>query len=247
MEIGPDHCSYAYWQRSTNTISRLKFVSFIERESEEKLPELLQAMLQQPVSAAYISSAFPQAMLVPTKYFQQNCDLLRQQYPLERYTCLHDTINDWQMVNLYALPQPVHQQVSEAFSNAAFFHVYTPAIQVYNGYAADSQLNVHFTPGSFRVLLKKESSLQLAQTYSYSSPLDVVYFLLKICLEFSLEQAEVFLILSGLVEKDSNLFTEMEQYFANIHFAHPPEIKLPGSDLPHYFFTSLYNLAVCVS
>jgi hypothetical protein len=74
----------------------------------------------------------------------------------------------------------------------------------------------------------------------------VAYYLLKICYAFELSQQEVYLILSGLVEKSSNLFAELQQYFAHIHFAQRPEISLPQTSHPHHYFTSLYNLAACV-
>ena len=148
---------------------------------------------------------------------------------------------------MFGLPKSLYQTLQQSFSTIDFCHAYTPGIKIYNGFVADQQLMVHFTPQYFRVLLKKQAAIHLAQTYSYTSPLDVVYFLLKICYEFELEQSTTNVILSGLMEKESPMFTELEQYFSHVHFAHPPEISLPESKYPHYFFTSLYNLAACVS
>jgi hypothetical protein len=89
--------------------------------------------------------------------------------------------------------------------------------------------------------------VQLAQVYAYKTPLDVVYFLLKICYEFALDQSEVFLILSGLIDQDSAMYAELYNYFLNLHFAQAPLFSLPENDYPHHYFTSLYNLAACVS
>lgn len=247
LEIGNDYCSYAYWHQQTNTIDHLQFVSFRETELESTLPGLLEKFNQQKFQAVHVCSAFPQSLLVPTKYFANSYETLDLVYDQPAQAYFHDRINDWQMVNLYAMPHPLHRDLQQAFAEVQFIHAYTPSIRVYNGYVADNQLIVHFTPNYFRVLLRKEANIHLAQTYAYTTPLDVVYYLLKICYEFSLEQSSVYLILSGLVEKDSALYAELEQYFANVHFAHPPEIKLPDNNLPHYFFTSLYNLATCVS
>lgn len=247
LEIGRDHCSYAYWHRPTNTIDQLQFISFQETEGEEHLPTILEAIQQHRFQSVHVCSAFPQSILVPWKYFTDNYEALDIIYDQPSQEYLHDRIAEWQMVNMYALPKYLHQQLQQSFSGAEFVHAYTPTIKVYNGYVADHQLMVHVTPQYFRVLLKKSASIQLAQTYSYTTPLDVVYYLLKICYEFGLEQSSVYVILSGLVEKDSALYTELEQYFVNVHFAHPPEIKLPDNSHPQYFFTSLYNLATCVS
>ncbi|HEX8314608.1 MAG TPA: DUF3822 family protein [Flavisolibacter sp.] len=247
LEIGKDFCTYAFWHKPSHSIDQLRFISFQETEGEEHLLGILSAIKGQHFQAVYVCSAFPQSILVPTKYFHDDYEALDVIYeqPAQQYLC--DRIAEWQMVNMYALPKNLHEFIGQKFSNAAYVHAYTPAIKVYNGYVADTQLTVHFTPQYFRVLLKKDAAIHLAQTYSYTSPLDVVYYLLKICYEFGLDQSSVYLILSGLVEKDSSLFTELAQYFINVHFAHPPELKLPDNSHPHYFFTSLYNLATCVS
>jgi hypothetical protein len=112
--------------------------------------------------------------------------------------------------------------------------------------AAD-QIDLHFTTQDFRVLVKKDQHVLLAQTYQYKTPLDVVYYLLKISYEFDLDQSSTFLIVSGLIEKDSALYQELHNYFVQLHFAQATTYELPENSHPHYYFTSLYNLASCVS
>ncbi len=247
LEIGKDHCSYALWHKPSQTIDHLRYLSFQETEEQDHLPTLFSAINQHQYESVVVCSALPQSILVPNKYFNNNYEALDVVYDQPAQEYLNDRIAEWQMVNMYALPRTTYQSIQQAFSNVQFIHAYTPAIKVYNGFVADNQLSVHFTPRYFRVLLKKETAIYLAQTYSYTTPLDVVYYLLKICYEFELDQSSVFIILSGLVERESNLYSELEQYFVNVRFAHVPEIKLPDNQLPHYFFTSLYNLATCVS
>jgi hypothetical protein len=194
-----------------------------------------------------VCAAFPQAILFPHKYFKRDYSALKAVYDLPAQAYFYDSIEEWQMVNAYAVPESIYDSLTDAFAKVQFIHCYTPAIKVYNGFVADNQLSVHFTGRYFRVLLKKEMAVQLVQTYAYKTPLDVVYYLLKICREFAVSQADVYLILSGLVEKESTLYAEVRQYFGQVHFAQQPVIKLPQSPHPHHFFTSLYNLAACVS
>jgi hypothetical protein len=247
LEAGRDYCSYVYWHRPTNTIDGMQFHSFAEVEAEKRIAAILAQCKEFNFGSVVVSSAFPQALLVPGKYFTDDYSLLDAIYdqPLQVYK--NDPIPEWQMVNIYSLPTALHQLLESTFSSLQFIHAYTPVIKVYNGFVSDNQLSLYFTPQHFRVVLKKESAIHLAQTYSYQTPLDVVYYLLKICYEFGMEQSTVHLILSGLIEKDSALFTELQQYFTNVHFAHPPQMALPETELPHHFFTSLYNLALCVS
>ena len=247
LEIGKDYCSYGIWHKPIQEIDRLQFITFEETEADTNLKEIIEKMNGRKFHSVIISSAFPQSVLVPFKYFNTDHRVLDLIHDLPPQIYLYDRITEWQMVNVYGIPQTLHSIFQQTFQQVQYLHVYTPGIKVYNGYNANNQLAVHFTPHYFRVILKKEGNVHLAQTYFYVSPLDVVYYLLKICYEFNLDQSAVFIILSGLVEKESSLFKELEQYFTNVHFANPPEMKLPNDDLPQYFFTSLYNLARCVS
>jgi hypothetical protein len=247
LEVGKGHCSIAHLNKQSNSISFVQVVSFDEPEIEERFPELVRSFDGQRFETVVACSAFPQSLLFPIKYFKQDYTALNLVYDLPAQAYFYDRIEEWQMVNAYAVPERIYDTLTETFPNVAFMHCYTPGIKVYNGFVADNQLSVHFTEKFFRVLLKKDMMVHLAQMYPYQAPLDVVYYLLKICHEFGLSQQEVFVILSGLVEKNSILFTELQQYFTNIHFAMQPEIGLPQSPHPHYFFTSIYNLAACVS
>jgi hypothetical protein len=247
LEAGKDYCSYGLWERAANAMHRLRYTTFAETNATEHFSEIIDEVKDSKFESVYISSGFPQALLYPTSFFKGDFDVLNVIYDQASQAYLHDAIPEWQMVNAYAMPSSMHEILQQAFPSSHFVHAYTPTIKVYNGYTAENQLSVHFVPDHFRVVLKKGSTVHLAQTYRYETPLDVIYYLLKICYEFSLEQSAVYLILSGLIEKASALFIEIEQYFINVHFAHPPALRLPESEHPHYFFTSLYNLAQCVS
>lgn len=246
LELGKDHCSSALFHKANNTIDRIRLTTYDELETGNYLPAILASLKQTTYRSVVVCSAFPQALLFPSKYFQKDYAALDLVYETPAQDYFHDSIPEWQMVTAYSLPQLVSRQLHDSFPSAYYFHCYTPTIKIYNGYIADQQLSVHFTDQFFRVLVKKDAAIHLAQTYAYKTPLDVAYYLLNICYEFNLSQQDVFLILSGPVDKDSSLFSNLQQYFTNIHFAQQPEITLPQSPYPQYYFTSLYNLAACV-
>lgn len=246
LEVGSNYCCSAYLHKQGNALDALSYVSFEETETEQSLADIVGEASGKTIQAI-VCSAFPQALLVPNKFSQEGNELLDLIYNQPAQAFLTDGIPEWQMASIYSVPESFHKQVKQSFSSVQFLHAYTPIIKLYNGYMANSQVTVHFTTQQFRVLVKKDSTVQLAQTYAYKTPLDVVYYLLKICYELNIAQQDVHLILSGLIEKDSPLFAELEQYFTNVHFAHPPSLGLPDHSHPHHFFTSLYNLAACAS
>jgi len=244
FEIGDDHCCYALVKE--NRFCEVKYLGFDTLEAENVLSDILDGIREQP-SKVVIGSAFAQALLVPQQLFKNDFSFSQVVYDLHGQELLHDNISEWQMVTAYSIPSAIYRQLLARFANAQFCHVYTPALKFYNGFVAEDQVDIHFSIQQFRVVVKKDNVVQLAQTYSYKTPLDVVYFLLKICYEFGLDQSHLFLIVSGLIDKDSVMYHELHHYFLNLHFAGPPSFEMPESNHPHYYFTSLYNLAACAS
>lgn len=247
LEIGPNCVYYGFWNKEAAAIEALGVYAFEETALADELPELLHRFLSNTLAAVHTASAFPDALVVPQKFSGGGDEMIKAVYNQPAQTHFQDAIPEWQLTVAYALPAGVDAALRQSFPNVSYTHVYTPAIKLYSGFMADEQLLLHFSPGYFRVQVKQSGQVLLVQTYRYQSPLDVVYYLLKICSEFGLSQSTTQVVFSGMVEADSALCKEVESYFAEVHFAQPPGLRLPQSDVPQHFFSSLYNLALCVS
>jgi hypothetical protein len=86
--------------------------------------------------------------------------------------------------------------------------------------------------------------LQLFQNYPYATPADVLFYILSVCEAQLVSPAEVSVVLTGLLEKDSALFKELWQYFAHIELR---EAEFMADDLPfpQHYFTTLNDLLLC--
>ncbi len=247
MEVGADYYSYAFLNKADGSIAGLKYFSVDEFEVEAEVQAIINEIKDHNFTEVLVCSAFPWALLTPLKHAQHSESLLEVIYDQPAQQHFSDVISEWQMVNAYSMPAAVFELIKKQFPAARFIHAYTPAIKASNGFAAENQISVHFTTQNFRVLVKKGAQVQLVQTYAYKTPLDVIYYLLKICSEWQLDQSDVHLLLSGLVEEASALYKELHHYFLHIDFAPAPPVSLPQHEYPQHFFTSTYNLAACVS
>ncbi|MBA2744693.1 MAG: DUF3822 family protein [Flavisolibacter sp.] len=247
LEIGADHIYYALFDPVENRISRMVHLECDESELQDKVTALMKEYGSSEIFSCYVSSAFPQALLLPFSAGKNHKEILHAVYDEPASALLKDDINEWQIQNVYLLPAGILESITSVFPGATFCHAYTSTLKTYNGVNAEDQIAIHFTTKKFQVLVKKNGTLQLAQVYQYVSPLDVIYYLLKICSELGLEQSKVYLIVSGLIEKDSALYKQLRDYFLHIVFFEPVAVKLPEHDLPVHFFTSLNNLAACAS
>lgn len=248
LEIGQTYCSLALINSAAKAVDYLAVYTFDALALDESVDEVLTIISEKshPIKNPVISPAFPEAMLIPNKFYHHKSTLLNSIFSGTHFFPLNDAIAEWQLINAYTLPVAVHRKISEQFPYASYLHAYTPLLKIYNGFSSDQQLSAHFIGKQFRVLVKKDHHVQLVQTYTYTSPMDVVYYLLKICLEFQLHQEETQIIISGLIDENSALYKELHHYFLHLHFATGTTLTLPEHEHPNHFFTSIHNLAACV-
>ena len=247
LEIGEGYCCHALLKGQERTFHQIRYITFDEWEAEEKLLEVISELKKENCEQVIICSAFPQSLLTPKHGHKNDYILLNVLYDSPSQKFLKDEIPESQMCITYTIPISLFNSIKEKFRFAEFVHAYTPTIKIFNGFISADQIDIHFSTDHFRVVVKKQKHIQLAQAYSYKTPLDVVYFLLKICYEFGLDQSGVDVIVSGLIDKDSSMYTELHHYFLNLHFAEAPSYSVPENQYPQHYFTSLYNLAACVS
>ncbi|MBA2329241.1 MAG: DUF3822 family protein [Flavisolibacter sp.] len=244
-ELGEQYVIHGMYDERSRTITSLQYLE-IENWTREIIEKLSRKFSELKSEKQFFCSAFPKNILIPRNYFfEQN--ILHLMFDMQKDFFMQDQIPEWQIINSYAFPDAAHKYLSEQFPSAEFRNVFTPSLKIYNGFTAENQVAIFFNSKQFRVIIKKGGQLQLAQMYIYTSSSDVIYYLLKIFLELDLSKDDTILILSGLIEEDSALYKQLFSYFPHIHFAVPSTIKLLNSDKPHHYFTSLYNLAACVS
>lgn len=247
LEIGEDFCCHALMRGSERRFERIQYSTFDTFEAGARLSEILSEIVTKSCEKVVVCSAYPECLLTPRQGHKNDYILLNVLYDSPSQKFLKDEIPEWQMCVTYSVPLSIFNPVKEKFRFPEFVHAYTPSLKVFNGFNSANQVDLHFGIQHFRVIVKKDNHIQLAQTYSYKNPLDVVYYLLKICYEVGLEQSEVTIVLSGLIDEDSAMFSELRSYFLNLHFAEAPSYLIPENDYPPHYFTSLYNLAACVS
>ena len=246
LEVGETYCVLSFLNTTRNSLDALQVYTFESAAVEESIREMLNSVIEATtLDKVVFSSAFPEALLIPRKFYSSN-SFVNALYPTPNSRGMHDVVSDWQLVTSYTIPDSIFQIIRSRFSNVEFIHAYTSFLKENNGITADHQLRVHFVGNQFRVLLKKHQQVYLVQTYSFASPMDVVYYLLKILTEFGISQEDVHLVLSGFIDEKSALYKDLYSFFLNIDFVSATTLILSQQDHPNHFFTSTHNLAACV-
>lgn len=249
LRLGEKHGSFAITNKTGNELYELTYCS-IEELNENSLADFFASYpsLQNSFYQVFISYDYPQSILTPSAIYkaEESQLLLRTMHGVVTGSHLiSELISEWQLYNTYAVPHVVHQWVKQKFPAAKSWHQYSLAVKRMNAANNEGSLLVDFRTDEFTLLVAKDSNLMLAQSFPYSTPEDVVYYLLKVCQQFSLSQKEVSVRLSGLIDKQSALYKELYQYFIHVEFREADWNT--GSEYPAHFFTSLNDLAKCAS
>jgi hypothetical protein len=249
VRLGDKHCSFAVTDRAGQELYELAYCSVPELDEHQlsafrsKYP-----LIAEPFSEVQITYDHSRAMLMPSWCFKtEDSPVLLKMMHGDLYGChiISELVPGWQLYNIYCMPRDVQDWVNQQYPRVNFRHQYSLFLKTIPATSAGCLL-VDFRPEEFTVMASQGSRLLLAQTYEYSVPEDVVYRLLKICRSFSLLQEDVLVRISGLVEQRSALYRDLYQYFLHVEFREAGW-KDPGSEYPAQFFTSLNDLALCVS
>jgi hypothetical protein len=256
LRVGEKHFGFAISSKASEHASNelLRLVWYTgEQTWNHELEELYSAHpeLKDIFSKILIAYDHPQSVLVPPASFTGNDRLLLEMmYGINgSHSIIAQDIAGWQLKNIFAVPSLVKDWATRHFPAAHFYHNYSIGVRLIDNTAMEGSLLVDFRSNDFVVVASKGNRLLMAQTFSYTTPDDVIYYLVKLCNEFGFSQQQVKISVTGLIEKESNLYRDLLQYFLNIRLREPSWL-LPVKEednYPSHFFTSLNDLALCES
>jgi hypothetical protein len=242
VELGADYCVLAKMDPESQQPLFARVWTFEATQIQESLKKIIDHLQSGGVSSngAQVSLAFPETVILPESFSGKAEVLLNALYP--------GNLGEPRMYvdgKQYAfLVPPVAITELGQLGKLRFVpaHACMPPAE-----AEGNSIHTYFIDNHFRVAVYKGLQLQLVQQYSFVSPLDVVYYLLKICTEFGLSQQDTLLSVSGFITAGSALYKELHQYFLNIRFAILETFLIDGQEVPKHYFSSLYNLSACAS
>jgi hypothetical protein len=250
MRIGKSHCSFTILELASKEVKQL-FYFTTDNADETFLEDLFRNYPELSGTYYQVLVCFdhPDGTLVPLKYFNHDDAALLLEAcsgttgPL---SVVSEVIPEWQTYAVYAVPLQVYDWVKRKFPNAKFWHFTSVGLKKIKPPTVGPSLVIDFRIDDFTLYAYNDNRLLLVQTYTYSTPEDVIYCLLNICSQLSLQRSEVTIHLSGLIDRHSNLYKDLHQYFPEIIFREG-DWKLPEQENPPHFFTSLNDLLLCAS
>lgn len=252
MTAGENFFSYALMKHHSKEMVEFGYYT-ISNGQEESWADFFEN--NEVLSDKYFQSAIAfnlaESILIPAEHYkaeetEPHLDLIFGQnfhtVPITEH------LPEWELFHVTRSVESLYSAVSRRFPSAPIRSTNSVILKNIKGENQNSIL-VDFRTYEFSVLVFSSSKLQLLKSFSYSSPEDVLYYLLKICQQTGLSQQEVKIVLAGLIEKNSAIFRELYKYFIHLEFEElPVEIRIADelNECPRHYFSSICKLATCV-
>ena len=257
MEISQRFFSYAVIS-SDKKLLQLRFYELDARNINDVCDELsgiLQTdnLVKAGMRKKTLVYNFPESQLVPENYFTAAAatELIELFHgDLNKGITLTERIQGTTQYNIFRVPAALHSLLQRHFANSKYWHYYSLLIQLARKQEPEKEnyLSVIFYPSRMLVAAVKDKQLQLLQSYNYEAAEDAGYYLLNICGQLQLSPAHTPVLLSGMIDASSVLYTEIFKYFGQsamedfTGIAHSKALQ----DFPPHFFSPLLKLALCV-
>lgn len=253
LRIGEKYFGFSISNNTSGELLQLCWLT-VDEMNEATLEEVYHTYpeIKKTYSKAIIAFDNPLAIIIPDKLYKSEYSsaLLNTMYSGKVYDAVvAEPVAKWQLHTVYSVSEALQQRLKQYFPTAILHHAYAVGVQQLKDLAIEGNLFVDFRSEDFTVLVTKGSSILLFQTFAYANPADVIYYLLKICQEFTMDPQTVQLEVSGLIEQKSALYKEMYHYFMNVHFRNA-SWQIPADsehDYPSHFFTFFNDLSLCES
>ena len=251
MIAGTRHCNFAIMNNLSKELVEFGYYTSTEDENDYKsFFEGIESLNNRYYQTAigYDANESVQIPSVVYKYEDGQLNLEAAYGKNVHATVVSENVPGWNLYNVYRLPSSLHSAITWKFLSAKCWSIFSVLLKDYSTKNEEAMI-IDFKTDEFSLVVLKNNKLLLAKAFKYSSPEDVLYYLLKCCQQLDLSQQTVRLSLAGLIEKDSAVYRELYKYFINLEFESlSTDVKLAEALTvhPEHYFSSISKLAACV-
>lgn len=191
--------------------------------------------------------SFPESALVPSVLYQKEKEssLMKMMFgDVNAEDGRHTDIINPGLLNCYRIPVPVSEVINEHFPQAKIKHQYSIILE--QSKCEDNQICLIFYTQKMVVYVRKEGKIQFINSFDFQEPEDASYHILNVSKQLNIENPR--LLVHGLIEEKSPLFTDLYKYFEEIKFAELPDNNFYTEDItqfPAHYFSHIFAVNSC--
>lgn len=259
VEISGQSFNYILFTRSPDQLFLLRQYRLYTSGDKNTRDVLEEIITGDPVIARFGHNAvivynFADATLLPSEHYRTELKVPVTKLlfgDIESDVIFDEQVMDWNIQNVYTVSKDLHTLCREKFTGGQYWHLYTMILRwsKENEVPKGNFARVIFYNDKFITAFFINGALQLMQTFSYQTPEDVSYYLLLICKQFNIKPAKATLNISGLIDTQSPLYSELIKYFEEVHNEGIPSNYATNGILDEYpvhYFSPLLKMSLCV-
>ncbi|MBA4168179.1 MAG: DUF3822 family protein [Chitinophagaceae bacterium] len=258
IEVSAQSLNYILYEKDPHALLLLRQYRLYttgDRSSRDLIDEVIEEdpLIQQHLGNALVVYNFPEANIVPAELYKKeiNSSITRLMHGDRNHEFVFgEQIRDLGMHNVYSVPQDIHSLLKEKFKGSRYWHIYTLLLLAPGSLQIEKNniIKTVFYHDKFIAAFYSSEKLQLIQTFNYQTPEDVAYYLLLICKQFDIPQQQMVLSVSGLIDSQSALYSELVKYFPEVYEEEIPQgIEVNGllGEFPAHYFSPLLKMSLC--
>ena len=253
-EVNNEGFSYAIKDEEQNLYIALAVYEFEKGSDREPQSDSLQEMfanqqlLSGPFKKVCMMYSYSESVLIPFTLYSslENENVLNLLHGdlAKNVVILTDLVVEGGVYNVYRVPGEIHKVINSKFPLAEHTHQYS--ILLRHPQPVEDKLSVTFYQNHILLRIIKNGRTELINTFCFNTSEDVSYILLNSCKQYEVSKAAV--EISGLIEKDSNLYKEIYKYFDRINFAGLPKQNNYSEKIteqPAHYFSHIFAIDSC--
>ncbi len=257
LQLSDTGYSYSIIDPSENKYVVLIHHNFDAKLLAKSLFEKAEFLLKEEVflsknyKTLFFSIEGSKSTLVPKEIFdrQQIKKLYSFNQVLDEYEELHfNYIEKIESYNIFAIPSDITTLMVNKFPEVVFVHNHNVFIKDTVEKAQEVKfkipyVHVNVNKTFFDIAIYHKDKLQVVNTYHYSNDNDFVYYILNMLEQYNIKLVKMNLNFSGFVERDTEFFYFVHQYFPTINFLKlDKSISFNIKGVEEHVFYNLLNL-----
>ncbi len=194
-------------------------------------------------------------VLVPSSLYKQELDAVLMDTihgDLMAYSIAVDDVHQWELHNVFGLSTEMLELVLHQYPQARQVQYMSACLKgIFRTLTEDVNqwIKLYVLPSCINLVVLKGEQLQIAKSFYYETPEDIIYHLLNVVDKYDLDVSEVTVEVSGLLDLSSATWKELGKYFLNISMEKCPSFSgenATNTDLPSHYFTPFLLVPRCV-
>ena len=162
---------------------------------------------------------------------------------------IHNNCTTHKSAFIFPIEEELYNLINSTFKHPEILHYNRIIAGLNTGFNnKEGAISLSIDSNRFSLMVYKDDSIILNNSYSYSNDDEFLYFFLYAFKQLNLDQHKTTVIIDGLVSKHAGPVTKLKQFIQNVEFCKWPEQFNYANDfydLPSHYFHHLFLVQQC--